>query len=588
MPSASQPEKLLMAGADSVIKAADTASQGITLADCSSPDMPLIYINHAFEELTGYSAKEVIGKNCRFLQGKATEPESVDTIRKAIKSGKSCSVELMNYKKDGTPFMNRLLISPIRDDLGNVTHYAGVQTDISEIKAIEETLAGNDEGFYWSSNLFSLDLHNTVSEKLRREVMFNRLIQAVAMGANEAASVQDVLHFALNEMAKSMPFKLAHAMLLSDDGRLRSSKVWHVAAGFESKDSAAFQTITEKMSFGVSDGAAGKVLKSKEPKWHDNIDKVESSARSHFYEKMGICSNLVFPIIVRDQVKGVVEFFSCEEHNVAHIDESDVRLLDVLNILGVQLGRVVEREQVEKDRILLERQLLQSQKMEALGSFTSGISHDFNNLLTPIQLLSQLHMRNSSKGEKLHDDMRMIYEASHRGKNLIKGLLSFSYDHDTDFSTINLKSLLENSESFLRSLIPSSIELKVNVPEGDIWIHGHETQIEQILLNLCSNSVGAMKKGDGLMTISVENQNGEAILSFSDTGTGIPKALLHRIYDPFFTTKDVDEGTGLGLAVVYGIVDKHKGTIDVKSHPDDGTTFNIYLPMIHSGEKDHD
>ena len=121
-------------------KAANSSSEGITISTMSEEDRPLIYVNQGFERLTGYTVKDVLGKNCRFLQGPDTEQEPVDQLRKAIKLGAECSVELLNYKKDGTPFWNRLSITPLKDDEGTVTHYVGIQSDITELKETRKRL----------------------------------------------------------------------------------------------------------------------------------------------------------------------------------------------------------------------------------------------------------------------------------------------------------------------------------------------------------------------------------------------------------------------------------------------------------------
>jgi PAS domain S-box-containing protein len=121
-------------------EAANTTAEGITISDMTSPDHPLIYINEGFERLTCYARRDVLGKNCRFLQGKQTDQNTVDEIRHAIKEGKECTVELLNYRKDGRPFWNRLSINPLRSHSGSITHYVGVQSDITEMKETKERL----------------------------------------------------------------------------------------------------------------------------------------------------------------------------------------------------------------------------------------------------------------------------------------------------------------------------------------------------------------------------------------------------------------------------------------------------------------
>lgn len=158
-------------------KAANSSSEGITISILSEEDRPLIYANEGFERLTGYHVDEVIGKNCRFLQGKDTKSKSVDEIRKAIKNGKECTVELLNYKKDGTPFWNRLSITPLKDKKGRVTHYVGIQSDITELKETRKRL----EKANYELNKF----HGRISQELDQASKAQQFILPATLPENK-------------------------------------------------------------------------------------------------------------------------------------------------------------------------------------------------------------------------------------------------------------------------------------------------------------------------------------------------------------------------------------------------------------------
>lgn len=158
-------------------KAANSSAEGITISIMSEDDRPLLYVNEGFERLTGYNAEDVIGKNCRFLQGKDTEKEPVDAIRKAINNGNECAVELLNYKKDGTPFWNRLSITPLKDDEGNVTHYVGIQSDITELKETRKRL----ERANFDLNIF----HDRITRELDQASKAQQFILPADLPSND-------------------------------------------------------------------------------------------------------------------------------------------------------------------------------------------------------------------------------------------------------------------------------------------------------------------------------------------------------------------------------------------------------------------
>ncbi|MFP4458208.1 MAG: PAS domain S-box protein [Candidatus Zixiibacteriota bacterium] len=253
---------------------------------------------------------------------------------------------------------------------------------------------------------------------------------------------------------------------------------------------------------------------------------------------------------------------------------------------------ITDRKKAEKERQKLENQLRQAQKMETIGTLAGGIAHDFNNLLTPIIGYAEMVLLDIPEDSILGEGITQIQKSAEKARDLVKQLLIFSRKFDEFKEIVLLNELIENDIKLLRASIPTTISLKVLVPEQDINIYADESQINQIIMNLATNAYQAMKKG-GRLTIKLESVNLEdenipiateyqkgqyARLSFSDTGSGIPKEIQDRIFEPFYTTKEAGDGTGLGLSVVHGIVKAHRGLIFVDSEIDKGTTFTIYLP----------
>ncbi|MFH1956841.1 MAG: PAS domain S-box protein [bacterium] len=266
---------------------------------------------------------------------------------------------------------------------------------------------------------------------------------------------------------------------------------------------------------------------------------------------------------------------------------------DILNSVAVQQD-ITEHKKAEEERENLQKQLLQSQKMEAIGQFVGAIAHDFNNLLTPILCLSDLSVHFLSDKKALRSNFTEIKTATIKGRDLIAQLLAFSRKQVLRPETLNLNDLVSNISKMLVRIIGEDIELNIRPADklGNISID--PVQAEQIIMNLAINAKAAMPKGGKLTfeTANVEldenyvkshvdmSPGSYIMLAISDSGAGMEKEIIAHIFEPFFTTKG-DKGSGLGLSTVYGIVKQSGGDIRVYSEPGQGTTFKIYFPRIY-------
>jgi nitrogen-specific signal transduction histidine kinase/ActR/RegA family two-component response regulator len=251
------------------------------------------------------------------------------------------------------------------------------------------------------------------------------------------------------------------------------------------------------------------------------------------------------------------------------------------------------RDFTEQER--LQQQLLQSQKLEAIGTLAGGMAHEFNNLLMAISAHSSMMEMafDRKEGEDAYKKRtQKIQESVQRAASLTKGLLSFARSHEGEKAVFDIKSLIKEIVSLSRQTFDRSIEIRSAVPR-DLWpIAGDIHQLYQLVLNLCLNARDAMPEG-GVLSIEAKNldgsldeevpldrlQGGKFVhVRISDTGVGMTPETKRRIFDPFFTTKEVGKGTGLGLAVVYGIVQSHGGFIDVSSEVNKGTRFDVFFP----------
>lgn len=246
----------------------------------------------------------------------------------------------------------------------------------------------------------------------------------------------------------------------------------------------------------------------------------------------------------------------------------------------------------------LEQQLIQAQKMEGLGTLAGGIAHDFNNILAIILGYTNRLESLGSKPKEAAAATTVIKEAVERGAALVQQLLTSARQTEARFSTLDLNALVRELENMLEATFPKMINFKLHLESGLPMITADRGQIHQVLLNLCVNARDAMPNGGTLTFETSMTPGSELTESFTgaaaqdyacirvrDTGSGMTRQVKSHIFEPFFTTKERSKGTGLGLSVVYGVVNNHRGFVQVESEPGAGTTFIIYLPVEHSREE---
>jgi PAS domain S-box-containing protein len=255
---------------------------------------------------------------------------------------------------------------------------------------------------------------------------------------------------------------------------------------------------------------------------------------------------------------------------------------------------ISKSKRAEKEKKRLQAKLLQTQKMESIGTLAGGIAHDFNNILTVILGFTELAIVQANKGEVSLENLQEVLMAGMRAKDLIKQILAFSRQNEQEFRPVRVKLIAKEVLKLLRSTLPTTIEIRENT-QSDSLVMADLAQIHQVLMNLCINAGQAMQKTGGILEVGLADvrldsefasKHPDVIpgsflrLTVSDTGHGMPPDIIDRIFDPFFTTKEKGGGTGLGLAVVHGIVKSLKGIITAYSQPEKGTTFNIFLPVL--------
>ncbi|NTV15310.1 MAG: PAS domain S-box protein [Desulfobulbaceae bacterium] len=262
--------------------------------------------------------------------------------------------------------------------------------------------------------------------------------------------------------------------------------------------------------------------------------------------------------------------------------------------LIIALARdISERMEAEKERNQMEERLRQSQKMESIGTLAGGIAHDFNNILTPIFGYLELAMMEAQSDLTTMSHLEKVYQAAGRAKELVKQILTFSRRDTEEQSPVLAQVVIKEALKLLRASIPTTIEIRQDIDPSCPPVMANPTQIHQILMNLCTNAYHAMQATGGILGVSLtpleitvqdylKNLNlkpGHYLrLEVSDTGCGMDRETLDRALEPYFTTKPKNEGTGMGLSVVHGIVKGYGGNIGLYSEPGKGTTIRIYLP----------
>ncbi len=285
-------------------------------------------------------------------------------------------------------------------------------------------------------------------------------------------------------------------------------------------------------------------------------------------------------------------------------DGSNCKLYVTVSPVRDQSGKITSFVSIGRDitkETELEEQLRQSQKMEAIGTLAGGIAHDFNNILAAIIGYTELSLADSLDGKTVRSNLEQILQSSMRARDLVKQILAFSRRSGHERKSLELHSVIKEAVKLLRASIPTTIDIRLDTNVQDATVMADPTQIHQVIMNLGTNAADAMQENGGVleMKLSQVALNAETVKAFHDlqpgtyvklavrdTGPGIDPSVVDRIFEPFFTTKKIDRGTGMGLAVVYGIVKSHGGDITVESEAGKGSTFHVLLPKAENAIKE--
>jgi two-component system, cell cycle sensor histidine kinase and response regulator CckA len=356
----------------------------------------------------------------------------------------------------------------------------------------------------------------------------------------------------------------------------------------------------DKASFGIfRSGSKGQIL---------NVN--EQACRSLGYTNEELCRMSVFDIdpsisseswddLWQKRLKeGSISFESCHRSRdgrtfPVQITSSVFEYEGIYHSIAF-VRDITEEKEREKEKAIMESNFRHAQRMEALGTLAGGIAHDFNNILSAIMGYTELTQLESLGNLKIQSYLSHLQEAGNRAKHLVQQILSFTRQGVSEKHPIDIRKVVGEALNLIRATVPSTIEIFQNIGENIGIVFADETQIHQVVMNLCTNSYQAMKKEGGRLEVDLlpviitdkdalnypdMNPGPYLKLAITDTGCGMEPDKVSKIFDPYFTTKPVGEGTGLGLSTVHGIIKDHGGIIKVYSELDKGTTFQIFLPV---------
>jgi two-component system NtrC family sensor kinase len=582
-PSSHHPDTPLNAQLWLYERAMAASSTGIVIADATKPHRPLIYCNPAFERITGYTRDEAIGRNCRFLQGDDTDPAAIEKIRQALRNESECHVILKNYRKDGTPFWNELTLSPVRDSQGQLTHFIGVQNDITERKQAEETL------------------EQRTQELARSESALRKQTQ--------------ILQMVLDSMADGV-------MVADKNGEFLMSNpavVDIVGSPFEAGKPANFDqqsplygcykadTITR---YHAEDLPLTRAIKG------ESVDAEEIFIRHPNHpEGLWVSANARPLDDPTEGVKGgVVVFRNITERKKAEkaLQNSEAQLRE----------QATQLKQALKDLQNTQTQLIHSEKMSSLGQLVAGIAHEINNPISFIygnishaheyirdllNLLSLYQEKYPTPDPQIETEIKEIgldfiledlpkllasmKQGAERIRQIVLNLRNFSRLDESQIKPVNLHEGIDSTLEILEH------RLKATKIRPTIQIIKEYTQLpkvecsagslNQVLMNLLNNAIDAVEqiyyqKQREPLTIRIQTaiEAQWAIIRVIDNGTGMEEDVCRHIFEPFFTTKPIGKGTGLGLSIAYQVVvEKHGGQLLCRSTPGSGTEITIKIPL---------
>lgn len=598
------------------------------------------FASKKIKKILGYRPDEILGKTPFDLMPKE-ESIRVRQIFDKISAKKKPIVDLENWNLTKAGQRVCLLSNglPLLDDNGELIGYRGTDKDITERKKAEEALQQSGKqlakvnsiakmGFLdwhlktdqlvWSREAYELFGVNQKNSKLN----IDQTLELVH--TDDLEYVRENLDLAVQGEQR---YNIDHRMVRPDGDVIwvhAQAELFHDNHGNPESLLGTVIDITERKQIEealIKSESKYSDLYDNAPDMYVSVDAKTASIiecnqtmlKATGYSKAEIVGRKVFDIYTPESSVYAREMIFPAFLKTGRIESEELKIrrkdgstIDVsLNVSAVRDSRgnilysrssfrdISEKKRLEKERLEVEKQLFQAQKMESLGTLASGIAHDFNNLLFQILGYTQLAIINLPENDDLKKFLLPVESASNKAAALVRQILNYSRGSIGEFKPLAIQSIIKEVLKLLRSSMPATIEIRQNINEKCGFVFTDVVKIYQVIMNLSTNAYHAMRGKKGILEVTLDeievdrdtqpdypdlNPGNYLKLSVSDTGRGMDEATKAKIFDPLFTTKNEREGTGLGLCIVQKIINEHQGSISVVSTPGKGTTFNVYLP----------
>lgn len=522
----------------------------------ASLDGTILEVSPSIQEISSYKREELLGKSLYEIYANPEDRKKV--IEKIQITGRLTDYEVLLKDKNNDLKCCALNSILIKDPEGRPLKIIGSMRNVDERKKIEESLKNR------------ISIEKLVSNISRRFINLTRY------------EIDKEIIETLKSIGEFLQVDRCYINILSDDGKKISYGYEWCAEGIKDRIEHFTDIPVNKFKWFFDN------LKDSEYLHISNVENLpeEAVVVKELYRSYGIKSTLSIPLYLRNRFIG---YFGLNSEKMEKtLKKEDINLIKLTGDIFVN---VLERKRIEEEQDRFQKELIKTQKMEAIGVLAGGIAHDFNNILASIMGYTEMSLRQVERNSKVWSNLNFSLKSINRAKDLIEQILTYSRQTKEELRPIKLIPIFKESVKFIRATLPATIEIRQKTSAKKDVILGNSTQIYQIIMNLCTNAFHSMNEREGLLNIELVEETikdtmiypgiipGNYIkLIIKDTGHGMDEAIKNKIFDPFFTTKKRGKGTGMGLSVVHGIVKNHKGFILVSSEPKKGSTFQIFFP----------
>ena len=592
-----------------------------------------IFVNNKFLEIFGYNNRDEIIGNQIYITVHPDDREMVISINERRQKGEDVpsKYEFKGIKKDGTTVFIEVSAAGIiyRGEpatlayLRDITEHKMMNDALKESERryrdlVENALVGiyaadingcisyiNNTfsimfGFDSREEMISIGLASRFKNHKDRRMFVKTLLKAGKLNNFELELLKkdgQTINVLLNATSKDniisgmvldiTEHKLSEQLLRQSEEKYRNIFENAVEGIFQSTEDGRFLSVNPALAKMYGYGSPEEFIASiTDIEKQLYVNPWERLIFKELLEKNGIIERFEIQVYKKNRSKFWISF------NARAVKDSNGLIL----YYEGTVEDITSRKQAEEEKMRLEAQLRQSQRMEAIGQLAGGIAHDFNNVLIGIKGIAMRALKKTPSENPLYDKLELILKGAQRGHDLVKRILTFSRKGESNFKPVRVGQIIRETVRMMQVSVPPNIEISENILTKDDTVLADQIQIYQVVLNLCFNGVHAMEDKGGMLKVSLADESidpsehlqhpglkkGDYLkITVSDTGRGMTPETIKRIFDPFFTTKRPEDGTGLGLSVVKSIVKEHNGLITVSSELSKGTSFCVYLSKHH-------